>query len=202
MIVIDDVIISDDVLEEKFVCDLNACKGACCEEGDAGAPLTKDELAIVKNAYEIVKPYLPKASIKKIEADGFYEYSTEFGWVTPTLPSDNEICVYARREVNGLITCAFEKAYNDGLIPWKKPISCHLYPILAKEGKHGDYTRVNYSPREVTCSPACVLGEKLKVAAYLFLKEPIIRRWGPAFYEALETIAQKNNVLPGDTGNE
>jgi hypothetical protein len=190
VIVIDNVLISDDVVEKQFVCDLGKCKGGCCEDGDAGAPLEKKELDIIQEVYEKVKPYLTGAAVAEIEKKGKYVYDQEFGWVTPTLPSDNEICVYAYREPGGLIKCAFEQAYYDGLISWKKPISCHLYPIIAKPGKNGDYERVNYSPREKMCSPACLLGEKLKIPVYKFLKEPLIRKFGEEFYEALDTVAK------------
>jgi hypothetical protein len=188
--VIDNVLISDDVVEKQFVCDLGKCKGGCCEDGDAGAPLEKEELDIILQVYEKVKPYLTGSAIAGIEKKGKYVYDEEFGWVTPTLPSDNEICAYAYREPNGLIKCVFEQAWYDGVIPWKKPISCHLYPIIAKPGKNGDYERVNYSPREKMCSPACLLGEKLKIPVYKFLKEPLIRKFGEEFYEALDTVAK------------
>lgn len=190
MIVIDNVLISDDVVEKQFVCDLGKCKGGCCEDGDAGAPLENRELKVIDEVYEKVKPYLTAPAIAEIEKKGRYVYDKEFGWVTPTLPSDNEICVYAYREPNGLIKCAFEQAYYDGITSWKKPISCHLYPIIAKPGKHGDYERVNYSPREKMCNPACLLGEKLKIPVYQFLKEPLIRKFGEEFYEALDTVAK------------
>ena len=190
MIVIDNKLISDDIVEKQFVCDLGKCKGGCCEDGDAGAPLEKEEMLVIAEVYEKVKPYLTAPAIAEIEQKGKYVYDEEFGWVTPTLPSDNEICVYAYREPDGLIKCAFEHAYNEGLISWKKPISCHLYPIIAKEGKQGDYDRVNYSPREKMCSPACALGDQLKMPAYKFLKEPLIRKYGKEFYEALDTVAK------------
>lgn len=190
MIVIDNVLVSDDVVEKQFVCDLGKCKGGCCEDGDAGAPLEIKELKIIDEEYEKVKPYLTPAAVAEIDKKGRYVYDKEFGWVTPTLPSDNEICVYAYREPNGLIKCAFEQAYYDGLTAWKKPISCHLYPIIARAGKHGDYDRVNYSPREKMCKPACLLGEKLKIPVYKFLKEPLIRKFGEQFYEALDTVAK------------
>jgi hypothetical protein len=193
MIIIENKIISDDVAEAQFVCDLTKCKGGCCEDGDAGAPLTKEELDEVNNAYEIIKPYMTKDAIEQVEKKGKYQYDEEFGWVTPTLPSDNEICVYAYRENNGLIKCAFEQAYNDGKIKWKKPISCHLYPIIAYQGKHGDYERLNYEPRKKLCSPACKLGEKLKVPVYQFLKEPLIRKYGEEFYEVLEQAVKAHN---------
>ncbi len=194
MIIIENKILSDDILSEQFVCDLSRCKGACCEEGDAGAPLSEEELDRVVEHYDTIKPYLTKEAIAQIEKEGKYEYSKEFGWVTPTLPSDNEICVYAYREKNGLIKCAFEQAYNEGKINWKKPISCHLYPIIAYKGKHGDYERLNYEPRKITCSPACRLGEKLKVPVYKFLKEPLTRKYGEDFYEALEAVADYHKV--------
>ncbi|WP_114789767.1 DUF3109 family protein [Niabella yanshanensis] len=193
MIIIENKIISDDVVEAQFVCDLTKCKGGCCEEGDAGAPLTEAELDEVNNSYEIIKPYMTADAVKEVEKKGRYQYDDEFGWVTPTLPSDNEICVYAYRENNGLIKCAFEQAYNDGKIKWKKPISCHLYPIIAYQGKHGDYERLNYEPRKKLCSPACKLGEKLKVPVYQFLKEPLIRKYGEEFYEVLEQAVTAHN---------
>ena len=190
MIVIDNILISEDVIEKKFVCDLNACKGLCCEDGAAGAPLEKEELAIIDAVFEVIKPYLTPDAIKEIEKKGRYVFDAEYDWVTPTLDSDKEICVYGTRAENGQIICAFEKAYYDKKIEWKKPISCHLYPILAKKGKHGDYERVNYEPRQVLCSGGCKLGEKLQVPAYQFLKEPLIRKYGEDFYEALDSIAK------------
>lgn len=195
MIVIDNILISDDVVQKQFVCDLSKCKGGCCEEGDAGAPLADDELQLVLNYYEKIKPYLTEAAIVQIEKKGNYQYDREFGWVTPTLPSDNEICVYGFRDKTGVIKCAFEQAYYDGIIPWKKPISCHLYPIIANKGKHGDYERVNYEPREKLCNPACGLGKKLKVPTYEFLKEAIIRKYGEEFYNALDQVAKEH--VPG-----
>jgi len=192
LIVIDNILVSDDVVEKQFVCDLAKCKGGCCEDGDAGAPLDNDELKIVEEMYQKIKPYLTAASIAEVEKKGKYVYNNEFGWVTPTLESDREICVYGFREKTGMIRCAFEQAYYDGVIPWKKPISCHLYPIIiTKKGKHGDYEKVNYEPREKLCNPACRLGQQLKMPVYKFLKEPLIRKYGEGFYERLDKIAQK-----------
>jgi hypothetical protein len=194
VVVIENVLISDDVVERQFVCDLAKCKGGCCEDGDAGAPLEDEELNTIIQLYDIVEPYLSEASKKEIQRKGKYVFSKEFGWVTPTLGKDSEICVYGIREKNGLINCAFEKAYNDGKTHWKKPISCHLFPIIASKGKHGDYDRVNYEPREKLCNPACSLGEKLKVPTYQFLKEAIIRKYGEEFYNTLDVIARKQQV--------
>lgn len=189
MIVIDNILVSEDIVDKKFVCDLGKCKGGCCEDGAAGAPLDKEELEIINDLYKKILPYLSKDSIREIEKKGKYVYNTEFEWVTPTLDTDHEICVYGIRGNDGIIKCAFEQAYLDGVTPWKKPISCHLYPVIVYKGKKEDYERVNYEPREQMCSPACLLGEKLKVPVYQFLKEPIIRKYGEAFYQALETIA-------------
>ena len=190
MIAVDNVLISDAIAQEQFVCDLSKCKGGCCEEGDAGAPLEEAELELMVNLYEKIKPYLTPASIAEIEKKGKYVYHREFGWVTPTLGNDNEICVYGTRDEKGTIKCAFEQAYYDGVIEWKKPISCHLYPIIQKTGRNGGYDHMNYEPRDVLCKPACALGKKLKVPVYQFLKEPIVRKYGEAFYEALEKVAQ------------
>lgn len=194
MIVIDNILVSDEVVEKQFVCDLGKCKGGCCEEGDAGAPLDDGELDLINEYYEKIKPYLTEKAIERIEKKGRYTYSREFGWVTPTLPSDKEICVYGRRDENGIIKCAFEQAYNDGVIPWKKPVSCHLYPIITSKGKKGDYDRVNYEPREKLCKPACALGAKLKVPVYQFLKESLIRKYGQQFYDTLDKIAKEEHI--------
>jgi hypothetical protein len=190
MIAVDNVLISDKIAEANFVCDLVKCKGGCCEEGDAGAPLEESELDIMVDLFEKIKPYLSDAAIAEIERKGKYVYHREFGWVTPTLGNDKEICVYGIRDEKGIIQCAFERAYNDGKTNWKKPLSCHFFPIIQKNGKKGDYDKMNYEPRESLCKPACTLGNKLKVPVYQFLKEPIIRKYGEAFFNALDKVAK------------
>jgi Protein of unknown function (DUF3109). len=198
VIVVDNVLISDEIAEAQFVCDLAKCKGGCCEEGDAGAPLEKQELDILVDLYEKVKPYLTPAAIAEIERKGKYVYHKEFGWVTPTLGNDSEICVYGIRDEKGIIKCAFEQAYNDGVINWKKPISCHFFPIIQNSGKRGGYDHMNYEPRETLCKPACSLGKQLKVPVYQFLKEPIIRKYGEDFYNALDKAAKEYHVSKAD----
>jgi hypothetical protein len=188
VIAIDNVLVSDQVVEAQFVCDLMKCKGGCCEDGDAGAPLEKEELEIINNIFEIIKPYLTKEGLRWIEKHGRYLYDREFGWVTPTI--EGKMCVYGFRDENGIIKCGIEQAYRDGKIGFKKPISCHLYPITLKKGKKGEYDRVNYEPRETLCKPACAFGKKLKVPVFEFLKEPLIRKYGEEFYNALEKVAQ------------
>lgn len=189
MIIIDHVLVSDQVVEEQFVCDLTKCKGGCCEDGDAGAPLENKEKEYVKDFFEIVKPYMTKEGIKEIKQVGPYLYDREFGWVTPTI--EGKICAYGYKDNEGIIKCAFEQAYNDGKIPWKKPISCHLFPIkLSKSKSDPGIEYLNYEPREDLCKAACSLGKKLKVPAYVFLKESIIRKYGETFYETLDATAQ------------
>ncbi len=190
MIAIDNVLVSDAVVEAQFVCDLIKCKGGCCEDGDAGAPLEKDELQILNDIYEDVKPYLTREGIRAIEKGGRYVYDRDFGWVTPTI--DGDMCVYGFRDEQGIIKCGIEQAHRDGKVSFKKPVSCHLYPVIDNKGKNGEFDRMNYEPRQTLCSPACALGKKLKVPVYQFLKEPIIRRYGEAFYQALEKIAEEN----------
>ena len=127
MIIIDNVFISDEVAEEQFVCNLLKCKGGCCIEGDAGASLEKTERAEIENAYPVIENSLPAESREMIRKKGFYWQHDEFGTVTPTL--DSGICVYAMTTKEGIIKCAFEQAYNEGKINWKKPLSCHLFPL-------------------------------------------------------------------------
>ena len=191
MIAIESVLVSDSIVEKQFVCDLAKCKGGCCEDGDAGAPLEEHELAALVEHYEQVKPYLSSASINEIEKKGKYVYHDEFGWVTPTLPSDSEICVYGIRAGDGVIKCAFEQAFHDGKINWKKPVSCHLFPVVTKKGRKGNCDLMNYEPREHMCKPACVLGRRLQVPVYEFLKEAIIRKYGAEFYHSLDAVARE-----------
>jgi len=189
LIAIDSVLISEDVVEAQFVCDLSKCKGGCCEDGDAGAPLTGEELDEIRNAYEKVKDLIPKEGLQEIERTGLYRYDKEFGWVTPTV--NGGICAYGFRDEKGIIKCSFEEAYNRGTIPWKKPISCHLYPIKVKKSKYEGYDMMNYEPRESLCSPGCAQGKKLKVPVFRFLKEAIIRKYGLEFYEGLEAVFER-----------
>jgi hypothetical protein len=189
MIAINNKLVSDDIIEKQFVCDLIKCKGGCCEDGDAGAPLEMTELDELIHNYEAVKPYLTEAGIKTIEKDGKYHYDVEFGWVTPTIKG--EMCAYGFRDENGIIKCGIEKAYNKGKINWKKPLSCHLFPIRVSKSKEDkDLEYLNYEPRPDLCKAACRLGKRLEVPVYVFLKESIIRKYGEEFYKALEAAAE------------
>jgi len=188
MIAIDNILVSDEVIKEQFVCDLTSCKGACCVDGDAGAPLEKDELDKINQVYEKVLPYLNEESIKELNRQGRYLYDREYGWVTPTI--DSKICVYGITDKNGIVKCGIEQAYLDGKIKWKKPISCHLFPVITKKSKNTTTEYVNYEPREDNCKAACSLGKKLKVPVYVFLKESLVRKFGQKFYDALDATAK------------
>jgi hypothetical protein len=185
MIEIGKTLISTELLEEHFVCDLNKCKGECCIAGDYGAPLDKSELKEIDKYYPIVKPLLQKKGIKSIEEQGLYVKDDEGEWVTPLI-NENEECAYTIFE-DGIAKCAFEKAYYDGQIPWKKPISCHLYPVRIKKLKN--YDALNYDRWDV-CAPACKLGKSLKVPVYQFLKESLTRKYGEEWYNELTLAAE------------
>lgn len=185
MIQIGETIISEDIIENDFVCNLNACKGACCIEGDAGAPIETDELKILENIYNEVKPYLSEKGKQSIEKQGVYVKGEDGDWETPLI--DGGECAYVVRNEKGWILCAIEQAYNDGKINWKKPISCHLYPIRLQQ--YTSFTAVNYNRWHI-CNDACLLGKELQVPVYKFVKEALVRKFGQAWYEELELVAK------------
>lgn len=184
MIEIEDKILSRDLFEKKFVCDLNACKGACCVEGSSGAPLTEEEIYILEDIYEEVKPYLPSKGAKAIEKHGHWVIDADGDYTTPLVGEEKE-CAYTIFE-NGMALCGIEKAYKEGKISFKKPISCHLYPIRITQ--YQKFEALNYDVWHL-CKPACACGEKLQVPVYKFLKEAIIRKYGEEFYTMVEAAA-------------
>ncbi len=196
MIAIGNNLVSDEIVEKQFVCDLEKCKGGCCVDGDAGAPLEAKEQRYLKKIYDVVAPYLTEEGKKEIEKKGHYVFDDEFGWVTPTVK--NGMCAYGVVEKNGIVKCGLEKAFNEGKFKvngnWKKPISCHLFPIRVK--KTGDTNLLNYEPRPGLCDPACKLGKKLQVPVYKFLQTPLIQKFGKEFYEALEASA--GHIVPSE----
>lgn len=180
MILIENTCISDDIEDQEFVCNLDKCKGACCVEGDSGAPLDEDELAILDEIYPEVEPYLTEAGKKVIATEGTWTKDWDGDYVTPII--NGRECAYAIYDQKGILKCAIEEAYNDGKISYKKPISCHLYPIRVT--KYEQYHALNYDRWEI-CSPACSLGQQLKVPVYKFLKAPLIRAYGEHWYQQL-----------------
>ena len=194
MIAVKDTLVSDEVLAKKFVCDLGACKGACCVEGEAGAPLDESETLILEEIYEQVKPFMNPIGIKTIEKKGKFVKNIANEFETP-LNTKNKHCAYVVFDENnlpagrqGIAKCAIEMANRAGKIDFKKPVSCHLYPIRISDMK--SYLALNYEKWSV-CKPAGPCGEKLNVPVYKFLKEPLIRRFGKDWYNELELIAAK-----------
>jgi hypothetical protein len=186
MLAIGNTLVSEDVIEKQFVCDLNACKGACCVKGDYGAPLEKEELPILEEIYEKVKPYLTEAGIQAIEKQGKYLLYEKKEWVTPLIKGKE--CAYTIFE-KGVAKCGIEKAYYEGKIKWKKPISCHLYPIRINRHRSG-VDAINYDRWNI-CNPACKLGASLKVPVFKFLKDSLIRKYGEDWYMELELAAEQ-----------
>jgi hypothetical protein len=185
MIAIGKTLISEDVIEKHFVCDLNACKGACCVKGDYGAPLETEELPILDAIYEKVKPFLREEGIQAIEKQGKYLLYEKKEWVTPLVKGKE--CAYTIFE-KGIAKCGIEKAYYAGKVDWKKPISCHLYPIRITKNRN-DVEAVNYDRWNI-CNPACKLGENLKIPVYKFLKDSLVRKFGEDWYKELEIAAE------------
>ena len=186
MIQIDDKLISEDLFSEEFVCNLAKCKGICCVEGDAGAPLDEDETHILDEIYPKIKPYLRPEGIQAIEEQGTYTLDFEGDLVTPLV--NNAECAYVIFDEKGNTKCAIEKAYEDGVIDWQKPISCHLYPIRITE--YSNFSAINYHEWDI-CSDACTLGKELGVKVYQFLKKPLIRKYGEEFYQTLSEAAEE-----------
>ncbi|MTI22703.1 DUF3109 family protein [Fulvivirga sp. RKSG066] len=186
MIELGKVILSDDIKEKFFVCDLNKCKGACCVEGDLGAPLEKDELPIMEEIYEKVKPYLTEEGKAAIEEQGTYILDEDGDYSTPTIGGKE--CAYAIYDEKGILKCGIEEAYNDGLVDYKKPISCHLYPIRAQ--KYDEFEALNYDQWDI-CSPACDLGQQLSLPVYKFLKDALTRKYGEEWYQELCKVIEE-----------
>ncbi|HTD41333.1 MAG TPA: DUF3109 family protein [Mucilaginibacter sp.] len=190
MIEVGSVLVHEDVVKENFVCNLNKCKGACCLEGDSGAPLNHDELHILDEIYPKVKPFMTAKGIATIEENGTYVTDFEGDYTTPCVDTNKE-CAYVVWE-NGITKCAIEKAYEQGVIDWKKPISCHLYPIRIT--KYPEFDVLNYD-RWSICSPACTFGNELKVRVHEFLKGPLIRKYGEDWYKELEEAVEAFDSL-------
>ena len=180
MILVEKTVISDDIKDSFFVCHLEKCKGACCVEGDLGAPLEDEELAILDDIYEAVNPYISEEGRQVIDRQGKYVLDDENEFSTPTI--NGKECAYAVYDEKGILKCGIELAYKDKKTSFQKPISCHLYPIRVT--RYDDYEAINYN-RWYICNDACTLGEALNVPLYKFLKEPLIRKYGEEWYEEL-----------------
>lgn len=185
MIDIDDKIVSVDIFKECFACDLKQCKGICCVEGNAGAPLEMDEVDILEEEYENYKPYMTEEGIEAVLEQGFMVIDEDGDYTTP-LVNDAE-CAFSFEE-DGVTYCAIERAWREGKCSFQKPISCHLYPIRLAQFSNGT-VGLNYHRWDV-CRSACECGKRLGLPIYKALKEPIIRRFGEEFYSKLEEAAE------------
>lgn len=185
MLAIQNTLVSLDLLERHFVCDLNACKGACCVKGDAGAPLTDEEIDLLENIIDDILPYLDEEGKAMIAKKGVFEIDVDGDKGTALL--QNGRCAFAIVDDNGMVSCGIEKAEKAGDITFKKPISCHLYPVRITEYK--EYDAVNYNKWSI-CKPACDCGAKLDVPLFKFLKEALTRKYGNEWYEELQLIDQ------------
>lgn len=186
MIQIDDQLISLEVIEEAFVCDLNACKGACCVEGDAGAPLTDEEVSILEKEYPNFQSYIREEGKASVVEQGTSVKDTDGEWFTPL--RDGKECAYTVFDEKGTAMCGIELAWKDGKTSFRKPISCHLYPIRTKQYK--DFEAINYERWNI-CSAACSLGKELKVPVFKFTKDALIRKYGEQWYAALEEASEE-----------
>jgi len=187
MLIVQDILVSDDVINKQFLCNLKACKGACCWEGDWGAPLTEEEKVILDKIYPKIKSYLSQEGRSVIEEQGAYIYNeepAEFG----TSLIKNKACAFMTKDEFGIAHCGIEQAFNDGVIDFKKPISCHLYPLRVSKDENIGFEALNYDKWDI-CSAACELGKKEQLPVYIFVQDAIKRKYGDDFYDELHAAA-------------
>ena len=184
MLQIGDTLISLDVIEKEFVCDIPKCLGKCCEHGDSGAPLEKKEARLLKKEYPKIEPYLSEAGIRSIDKIGTSTIDKDGDLGTPLI--NNRECAYTVYK-DGIATCGIENAWKEGKTTFQKPISCYLYPVRLKQ--YPTFLAVNYDHWDI-CKPALELGKKEGVPVYRFLKIPLIQRFGQDWYDELEMAAE------------
>ena len=188
MFQIDKTLISEELISKNFVCNLSACRGACCVEGEAGAPLEEEEIKMIGNDFEAIKPFLSMEGLEAIENQGKFIKTKDGGLETPLV--NNKECAYVVFNSNGTSTCGIENAHKEKKINWKKPISCHLYPVRIVS--YSEFTAVNYHKWHI-CESACNLGDNLKIPIYRFVKEALIKKFGEEWYAKLESTAKEIN---------
>ncbi len=185
---IDDTLVSEELKTICFSCDLSQCKGDCCVQGDAGAPLEEEEIAILEDYLEEIKPYMTREGLEVVGKNGVFDYDTDGEYVTP-LVNDRE-CAFVYFK-NSISYCAIEKAWLEEKTDFQKPISCHLYPIRLSKLKH--HTAVNYHRWDI-CKAALLKGKQENLPLYRYLKAPLIRKFGESWYRKL-TQALENDQL-------
>jgi hypothetical protein len=185
MIAIGDALVSEDVFDELFACDLSKCKGACCVKGESGAPLMEDELQRIEDVFDVIRPHLREEALEVIDQTGLFVVDSDGDLVTPII--NGQECVYATFDKNGTAKCAFEQAYQRGESDWQKPMSCHLYPVRLKE-LH-DFTAVNVHRWDI-CEGARSCGASSNVTVLEFCKTSLVRRFGGAWYDEAVAVWQ------------
>ena len=180
------VLLSSDILTCCFCCDLEACRGACCIEGESGAPLLPDEVEKLEQVLPQAEPLLSEPARRLIARQGV-SYTDADGDLVTSIVNGKD-CVFTCYDEKGCCYCAIEKAYREGKTDFYKPVSCHLYPI--RIGDYGPYKAVNYNRWDV-CKAAVLLGKKENLPVYQFLKEPLIRKFGEEWYKELVTVAEE-----------
>ena len=183
MLLIQDTIISPDILEEDFQCDLSVCKGICCVEGESGAPVEKEEVIRLEEVLPLIWDDLSNKAKEVIEKQGVVYVDKDGEYVTSIVAGKD--CIFTCYDENGRCQCAIEKAFHEGKTDFYKPVSCHLYPVRVAQYK--DFRAVNYHQWSV-CEAARILGKKNTIKIYQFLKEPLIRKFGKEWYEELERL--------------
>lgn len=189
MISIDRTVISMNLFDKKFCCNLEKCKGNCCRYGDSGAPLEEAEAVILEEIWPVVEKYMRPEGIEAVREKGTSMVDSDGDTVTPLIGNDE--CAYAIVE-DGIFKCAIEMAWTDGKIKFRKPESCHLFPVRIK--KYSEFDAVNYEEWKI-CKPAIYLGEELDLPVYKFLKEPLIRVYGKNWYKEVEKAADEIKKL-------
>ncbi|MEX0812646.1 MAG: DUF3109 family protein [Chitinophagales bacterium] len=184
MLLIEDKLVHPEIAQKHFVCDLKACKGACCVEGEGGAPLEKGEIEFLKDHIDKIKPFLTEEGKAAIDRQGVYTAHPNDEYQRKTTLINGGACAFVNYE-KGIAVCGIEKAHEAGHIDFKKPVSCHLYPIRIEKSRAAANEILRFDDWEI-CDPACKLGEQLKVPLYKFLKDALIRKYGKSFYEGLE----------------
>lgn len=179
MIKVGDIILSDDIATQKFACDTPICKGACCVVGDAGAPVSKDEIPVLHKAYHTLKEELRPEAIAVAEKDGVVIGSKEKGYEISCV--DSAECIFVNYDEQDVAYCTIQKAFFEGRFNWEKPISCHLYPVRLKKIGGFEYANFEYMPN--MCSAACAKGEKEDTYLADFLERPLVRRYGQEWYD-------------------
>ena len=186
IIEIDNILVSGELLQNNFVCNLNKCKGACCVKGDAGAPLTMEEINVLEEELEQIHPFMRDEGKAAVAQSGVF-YMDTFNEPVTTLVHGAE-CAFANFDAKGVVQCSIEMAHKAGKTTLKKPLSCHLYPIRVSKTK--THKILNYDKWDI-CAAACTLGDELQVKTFRFLKEPIMRAFGEQFYAEMELVANE-----------